>query len=209
MKRMYGIAVAGLVLLGGITLSGLMAEKSPEASGPSLDEVRAITLPVAKALMGTLEGRLVEAMGKGGPVAAINVCQEQALALTEMVRQEKEIAYLKRVGVRIRNPENAPGPAERRALDHFLRNGGKEGAYPSDWVDTVKLPDGSEQIRYYKAISTQGRCLACHGPEAQMPAAIREAIDARYPDDGARGFQQGELRGLLVVGLEAEALAVP
>jgi len=207
MKRIVSLMTAAF--LSALLFSGLSAEQSGDTPEPSLEAVRPIALPVAKTLMGTLEGRLLEAMAKGGPVAAISVCEEEALALTEAVRTRKEIAYLKRVGVRVRNPANAADPAEARALEHFLRNGGGEGAYPSDWVDTVLLPDGSEQIRYYKAIPTQARCLACHGPEGQMPAAIRGAIDERYPADRARGFEEGELRGLLVIGLEAGAIKAP
>lgn len=201
MKQIVQIALAGLVILG-VVLPALLAEETEEASEPLLEQARERALPVAKELMKTLEGRLMEAMGEGGPVAAIGVCQEQALALTETVRTEADIAYLKRVGVRLRNPDNAPDAAEKRALEHFLSKGGAKGDYPADWVDTVELPDGTEQIRYYKAISMQARCLTCHGPEAMMPEVIREAIDARYPADEARGFEQGDLRGLLVFGLE-------
>jgi hypothetical protein len=202
MKWIGFIFLVGWVSLGLFVYSSLQAGEAGEVADPALEQARARALPVAQELMKTLEGRLMEAMGEGGPVAAIGVCREQAQALTETVRKEADIAYLKRVGVRIRNPENAPDAAEKRALDHFLNNGGGKGEYPSDWIDTIELPDGTEQIRYYKAIPTQARCLTCHGTEDNMPGVIREAIDARYPDDQARGFVQGDLRGLLVFGLE-------
>jgi hypothetical protein len=205
MKQTMQIILGGLVVLG-FVFSVLRAEETGEAGDPVLEQARARALPVAQELMKTLEGRLMEAMGEGGPVAAIAVCREQALTLTETVRKEADIAYLKRVGVRIRNPENAAGPSEQRALEHFLQNGSGKGEYPADWVDTVKLPDGSKQLRYYKSIPMQARCLPCHGPEDKIPDAIREAIDARYPDDQARGFETGDLRGLLVFGLEPKPL---
>jgi hypothetical protein len=201
MKQTMQIILAGLVVLG-FVFSAIWAEEAADPADPLLEQARARALPVAQELMKTLEGRLMEAMGQGCPVAAIGVCREQALALTETVRKEADIAYLKRVGVRIRNPENAAGPAEQRALEHFLQNGSGKGEYPADWVDTVILPDGSKQLRYYKSIPMQARCLPCHGPEDKMPEVIREAIDARYPDDQARGFETGDLRGLLVFGLE-------
>ena len=180
-----------------------------EAGNPEenlLGKAREKALPVAKELMQTLEGRLREAMGKGGPMAAIEVCQEQALELTETVRREKDVAYLKRVGVRLRNPENAPDAHEERALAHFLDNAGENGAFPADWAETVELPDGSRQIRYYRAIPMQARCLPCHGPAEQMPQKVRETIDTLYPHDKARGFEQGQLRGLLVIGLDPESI---
>lgn len=203
MKRKLLTALTGVIFLIALSLQGLWAEETHTAQEAFHQRASAKALPVAKALMETLEGRLVEAMAEGGPVAAIEVCQEQALVLTETVRKEKDIAYLKRIGVRIRNPENAPDAAERRALKHFLQNGGKKGQFPADWVDTVELPDGSKELRYYKAIPMEARCLSCHGPETLMPEMILDAINKRYPDDKARGFEQGELRGLLVVGLKS------
>jgi hypothetical protein len=206
MKRNFLIILSGSIILGCLVLSGLPADEPAGPAEQVLEQARARALPVAQELMQTLEARLMEAMGEGGPVAAIGVCREQAQALTETFRKDKEIAYLKRVGVRIRNPENAPDAAEKRALEHFLRNGGGKDAYPADWVDTVSLPDGSEQLRYYKAIPMQARCLPCHGPEDMMPKVIRDAIEERYPDDQARGFETGDLRGLLVFGFKPKLL---
>jgi hypothetical protein len=37
-----------------------------------------------------------------------------------------------------------------------------------------------------------------------MPPNLRSMIDKLYPDDAARGFELGELRGLMVVGLQTE-----
>jgi hypothetical protein len=44
-----------------------------------------------------------------------------------------------------------------------------------------------------KAIGTAEPCLACHGK--QIEPALAQLIDVRYPQDQARGFAQGELRG--------------
>ncbi|MGC9452399.1 MAG: Tll0287-like domain-containing protein [Oceanipulchritudo sp.] len=184
--------------------AGSAEMQNPAAS--LLERSREAALPVAKELMQTLEGRLQSAMTAGGPPEAIRVCQEQAGVLTGKVRENKEITYLKRVGVRIRNPENAPDAAEKRALAHFLENGAQEGQFPMEWVDRIALPDGSEQVRYYRAIPMQARCLLCHGPEESMPESVLHALKKRYPEDAARGFGAGELRGLLVVGLDPDKL---
>lgn len=194
------------VILAGILAASLALVAAGQESDPLLEKSREAALPVAKSLMERLEGRLMEAMKSGGPAAAITVCEEQALELTEAVRANQSVTYLKRVGVRLRNPANAPDPAEQRALQHFLADGPKKGAYPADWVDRVTLPDGTEQVRYYRAIPMQSRCLLCHGPESSMPELVREQLDRLYPDDAARNFQLGELRGLLVVGLDSESL---
>lgn len=172
------------------------------------ERVRELAQPVAGELVKTLEGRLKTAMKSGGPPAAIRVCAEEAQQLTRAVEREAAIAYLKRVGVRIRNQENAPDQWEAAALDFFTRGGTTAGGYPADYVQEVTGPDGLRQIRYYKAIPTQARCLLCHGGADNIPASVRSVLDAQYPEDRARGFAEGDLRGLLVVGLDPEKLAV-
>ena len=170
-----------------------------------LEKARDRALPVVRTLARNLEGRLKEAMSEGGPTAAIKVCKEQALVLTRTVQEEHGIEYLKRIGIRIRNPQNEPDPAEQRALDYFLEKEGKNGSYPEEWVDLVQV-GGRKQVRYYRSIPLQARCLPCHGPEERMPASIRSVIDRLYPEDEARGFEQGDLRGLMVVGLDIESV---
>lgn len=198
---MRRLAVSFVVLSAAIAIAFAETE-----TDPLLEKARAKAMPVAKQLVQTLEGRLTQAMQEDGPVAAIKVCKDQAVELTETVREATDISYLKRVGVRIRNSDNHPDPYEKRALQYFLSSQSASGAVPEDWVDKVKLPDGTTQVRYYRAIVTQARCLLCHGPEELMPEMVRTAIDQRYPKDAARGFNAGDLRGLLVVGMEPEAV---
>ena len=49
------------------------------------------------------------------------------------------------------------------------------------------------QFRMMKGIATGEPCLACHGKNIQP--SLAEVIDLRYPEDAARGFALGELRG--------------
>lgn len=51
---------------------------------------------------------------------------------------------------------------------------------------------GGEQ-RLMTAIAMAQPCLACHGRAIEPELAA--LIDQRYPDDQARGFGEGELRG--------------
>lgn len=207
----------GLSLIAGVVLTGLAFAAGSEketGSGPGevsmeealLEAVRPVAGPVAGELMKTLSGRLMEAMGTGGPKAAIRVCRDEAMVLSETVRRESGIPHLKRVGVRVRNPENAPDPHEAAALAHFTREGVEEGQYPKEWVQRVTLAEGEEQLRYYRAIPLQARCVGCHGPKEQIPGVIREVLAEAYPEDAATGFQPGQLRGLMVVGLDPEAI---
>ena len=49
------------------------------------------------------------------------------------------------------------------------------------------------EFRMMKAIATGEPCLACHGKNVEPSLAA--VIDVRYPQDQARGFALGELRG--------------
>lgn len=204
--KQSSVWVTGLWAALSVVLSGCGGESGsvPERLA---EEARAAGKPVASELVSTLEGRLQAAMQSGGPEGGITVCAEEAQVLTEQVRMDSAIRYLKRVGVRIRNPENKPDRWEEAALEHFLADGGGAGSYPVDWVQRVEDEAGDTgEIRYYRAIPMQARCLMCHGAAEDIPESVRTVLDERYPGDRARGFEEGELRGLLVIGFDEEAL---
>lgn len=202
----HRLLTAGVALILGIPLLAAVSQSAPseDTSPELLESTRARAAPVARALMESLEGRLKQALGKGGPIEAIEVCQLEALSLTKTVRDRKEVTHLKRVGVRLRNPANAPDKHEAEALAFFTRNGIEAGQFPDEHLQEITTTDGRTEVRYYRAITLQARCVACHGPTDQMPTVIREALQQRYPSDAATGFTPGQLRGLMVVGLNPE-----
>lgn len=53
--------------------------------------------------------------------------------------------------------------------------------------------DVGKRYRFMKAIPTADLCLACHGESINPDLAA--AIDKAYPDDKARGFKTGDIRG--------------
>ena len=52
---------------------------------------------------------------------------------------------------------------------------------------------GQKTFRYMKAIPTAALCLGCHGEHLapEVDAKLKEL----YPNDAARGFKEGDLRG--------------
>ena len=52
---------------------------------------------------------------------------------------------------------------------------------------------GQRTFRCMKAISTQPVCTLCHGTGIAPEVTAR--LDALYPDDQARGFEVGDIRG--------------
>lgn len=141
-----------------------------------------------------LRQTLMSAMKSGGPLAAVDVCHQDAPRIAAEVGSAHNVA-LGRVGVRLRNPANA-GPAwAADALRDFQRRVA-DGEPAGDMRYAALAPDGSS-YRTALGLQTEGPCLICHGPS--VSAELTERIRSRYPDDEATGFAAGSLRGLLWV----------
>jgi hypothetical protein len=52
-------------------------------------------------------------------------------------------------------------------------------------------------FRYMKAIPTAELCVACHG--AEIPPDVAAKLEELYPQDKARGFQPGDIRGAFTI----------
>jgi hypothetical protein len=178
----FKIALA-LVLASGATMAGQTSEK---------EQAMAATAALGKAL----KAELVGAMQSGGPLSAVDICHTRAPAIAASVSSEQGV-QVSRVSSRNRNPGNAPNEWQAEVLAMFAdRIEDGEDAAGLTWQETAEVSDGAE-YRFMKAIPTDGVCLACHG--TSLDPAVAEAIAARYPEDKATGFSQGDLRGAFVV----------
>jgi hypothetical protein len=61
----------------------------------------------------------------------------------------------------------------------------------------ITQQNGNRVFRYMKAIPTDDVCLLCHGQ--QVPDDLSEKLDELYPNDKARGFSKGDIRGAFTV----------
>lgn len=148
---------------------------------------------IARGFGAELRGALQAAMEEGGPLAAIEVCQEKAPAIARRA-SEASGAEVGRTSTRVRNPANRPDSHELAVLGEFAERLATGAADPPpERLDT--LDDG--RVRFMSAIVVQPPCLACHG-ESLAPV-VAEVIDARYPQDEARGYAPGELRGAFTI----------
>lgn len=146
-----------------------------------------------------LRTALQDAMAAGGPLAAIRVCNEDAPRIAAAAA-ERSGATVGRTSLQLRNPDNRPDTHERMVLEEFAAvMAGNPGGPPPERLDT--LADG--RVRFMSAIVVQPPCLACHGDALAPPVA--EAIDVLYPDDQARGYQVGDLRGAFTITWPAES----
>ncbi len=143
-------------------------------------------------LGGSLRQALLTAMAEGGPMTAVSVCHDLAPKLTQEISEKHEV-IIGRTALRTRNAQNAADAWEIAVLEQFnqrLANG--------EAMDTlVYAEQTSDGFRLMKAIPMGGPCLACHG--STIPAALSEKTYELYPQDQARGFQIGEIRGAFTV----------
>ena len=151
------------------------------------------------ALMKTLGGQLKAAMKAGGPEAALPICKNVALPLTEATDKRFDGLTITRVTDRLRNPKNAADKTDLKALEH-LKKAPKE---PKILAHLTTMPDG-KSVRYYRPLVISETCLKCHGDREQMSGKLRGLLDQHYPDDKAHGYQLGELRGLIRIERKAE-----
>lgn len=150
----------------------------------------------AKELGKALRTRLTAVLEKQGPIAAVQVCADEA----PVIRAEIEAKTGVRVGrasLRTRGPTNVAPPSWVGAL---LVSAGDRTAPPPPyraieaWEARVALP-----------IAVEAPCLICHGSEATIPPDVARALAARYPFERARGYEVGQLRGFLWAAAPVEA----
>jgi hypothetical protein len=148
------------------------------------------------AFAGALKAELTSAMQAGGPLNAIEVCNERAPAIAAKISIDKGMR-LSRVSLRNRNPDNAPNDWQAAVLQEFeTRQAAGEDSGALSWQHVAES-SGQREYRFMKAIPTAPLCLGCHG-EAIAPA-VAEKIAELYPDDKATGFREGDIRGAFVV----------
>ncbi len=162
----------------------------PAPAGPSAEEValtQARTL--ASEAASKLKARMIQEMGAHGPTEAVEACSMEAEAITASVVPEASGARVGRSSLRLRNPANSAPPWVRAWLDEV-----GEGPFQAA-QGFERVEEGHARVLI--PIPVQEPCLACHGPEETIPADLRARLARRYPDDQARGYAVGELRGAL------------
>lgn len=164
----------------------------PVAAAAVEDARHAQSAEIVDRFQETLGQRLKQALTAGGPVAAIAVCQREAPAIAARLSAETG-ARVGRTALRVRNPVNQPDAYARTVLERFDRAIRAGAESPPESFEVMR--DG--QARYLQAIVTQPICLTCHG--ATVDPQVEQALTRHYPDDQARGYAAGDLRGAWVV----------
>lgn len=146
----------------------------------------------AHSLSSALLGELTRALQEGDAASAVEVCGAVAQSIT--MRNGGEDGFtIRRTALRLRNPLNAPAGYERAVLEAWAAS-----ADPQDWSEVVAT-DGGHELRWMRPIRLMPMCAQCHGSDAEIQPATRDALRALYPDDAAVGFAPGDLRGAISV----------
>lgn len=185
MARHLGSAVFAVALALG-TYSPALAQSADTA--PQIDEARKVIGGFAKNLLTELQG----AMGKDGPVAAINVCNTAAPGIAAKAG-EASGWKVGRTALKIRNAKNAPDAWEQKVLADFLTKAGQGADLGKLEHHEIVTEGGTRTLRFMKAIPVGEPCLACHGGEVKPD--VKAALTKLYPNDAATGFKTGDLRG--------------
>jgi hypothetical protein len=131
-------------------------------------------------------------MKEGGPVHTIGVCNQVAPNLSE-AHSQLSGWQVARTSLKPRTPKNAPDAWESGVLKEFdTRKAAGEDPAKLLYTEIVE-EKGHKVFRMMKAIPTAEVCTKCHGVD--LPAPVVEKLDELYPEDKARGYSVGDIRG--------------
>jgi hypothetical protein len=175
-----------------LSLAALLATA---ASGPWAaqdDALLAEARSLVKQFGGQLKGEVAAGMKAGGPVATIEICKVKAPLIASDLSAASgwDVA---RTSLKLRNPNNAPDDWERQVLEQFeARKAAGEPVAELEYAEVVGSGD-DQRYRYMKAIGTEQVCLNCHA--AEIKPEVEARLGVLYPEDRARGFSVGDIRG--------------
>lgn len=185
-----------LIIFAGLLLLGCGDGDQPAGQLSQADEAlyRQAAANLIDKFAGELKEELLAAIDEGGPSNAIYVCRSEAprVAAAHSVNGWA----IRRVSDRNRNPVNAAGVAEIEVMAQFA-----DSTAPA-FIEKWERSDSLTVYHYYQPIRTQLLCLKCHGTESNMDEVVLAAVSEYYPEDQARDYDIGELRGLFVVTAE-------
>ncbi len=154
---------------------------------------------VSKQLGEQLKSKLVDSLQSEGPISAISVCNFDAPNISNTLGENYELE-VGRTSLKTRNPANQPDAWETKQLQWFESQLKSGVDVKSLEVHEVLTENNQEVFRYMKAIPVQEPCALCHGKN--IPPSVTNKIDTLYPEDQAKGYEIGELRGAFTVKIE-------
>ena len=184
---LIAVVVTSLLLLN-------CSDKEVKVTEEQKEQMRSTTAD----FMGELKSILLNQVQTSGVVSALDVCSDTAQVLTNEFGLQRGV-FIKRVSLKNRNKYNFPDDFEQTVLNSFqemLQNNKLD-----DKTELAELVKEGEftYLRYMKPILIKPECLNCHGSNSTMLEEVSKLITERYPDDKARGYKPGDLRGAVSI----------
>ncbi len=174
------LALIGLPLL--LNLQSLQAAEVDKA------QLKQEAIGIIKKFGGSLKPELKKAIQAGGPAHAVSVCSEKAPSIAQRLSSDSGW-MVKRVSLKARNQVAVPDAWEQKVLQQFdQRQANGESAAKMAYSEIV---DG--KFRLMKAQGVEAVCLNCHA--AEIKPEVEAALKDNYPEDRARGYELGQIRG--------------
>lgn len=143
---------------------------------------------LARETFDTLSAALKAQVEANGAAGALTYCNAEAYPITAVLA--KDGIKIRRTSLQFRNPANAPSSLEEEVLEWYAN----EKNYSRALTNTLRSDKG--EIHFFKPILVQDMCLKCHGtPEKDIEIKTMEALQKLYPEDLARNYAAGDLRG--------------
>ena len=143
---------------------------------------------IAEETKKNLVTNLTQKISEKGAENALEFCNVNAIPLTKQLEDQHNVT-IKRVSDKNRNPDNAANETERKYIDFFKEQ----------LVLKQKLEAKFDNGVFYAPITTNSMCLQCHGSEKDIKPETLAKIKSLYPNDKAIGYQENEMRGLMVI----------
>jgi len=154
---------------------------------------------VSKNLVEQLGGKLKQEMQSGGPVKAIEVCKQAAPAIARDLSIEHGWK-ITRVSSKVRNPLlGTPDAWEHWQLASFDARKASGEDIKTMFTSEITEESGKQYYRFIKPMPTAEICLACHGDDKTVPPAVQARLKQDYPNDQARGYSKGDIRGAISI----------
>jgi hypothetical protein len=138
-------------------------------------------------LMGTIQ--------REGVLAAVDFCNTAAYPLTDSMSQVHN-ATIKRISDKPRNEKNKATKEDLPYLNKYK----SAVAHGKEFTPTVIEENNS--VTFYHPIITNDKCLLCHGTKENIEKNVLTAIQDRYPNDMATGYNANEVRGLWKISFD-------
>jgi len=165
----------------------------PEADSSLERKVKELALSTKKVL-GT---NLLAALEKGGKEYALEICNLRALSLTDSMSSLLNTS-ISRISDKARNPQNRANAYQRKILSEYQAE--------LDAGDELGVKFGQEENQKFAfyPILTNPMCLQCHGVSGEsLDPDFEQHILSFYPEDSARAYGAGEIRGMWLIPLDS------